>query len=89
MGHIQGSIVTCPMHGGEIWSYIGKEDIRSKNTMIKTNSLSVTESCMHIYIGQLDSMSGSPEWPAYCLDSDLIALSRDLSVMESVEDSRF
>jgi hypothetical protein len=33
-------------------------------------------------------MRDSPEWPAYCPDSDAIALSRDLSVMDSAEDSR-
>ncbi|MGH9976754.1 MAG: hypothetical protein ACRD8Z_13110 [Nitrososphaeraceae archaeon] len=33
-------------------------------------------------------MRGSPEWPAYCPDSDPIALSRDLSVVDSAENSR-
>lgn len=33
-------------------------------------------------------MRSSPEWPAYCPDSDPIAISRDLSVMDSAEDSR-
>ncbi|MGH9984883.1 MAG: hypothetical protein ACRD8W_13110, partial [Nitrososphaeraceae archaeon] len=54
----------------------------------KTNSLSVTVWCMHIYIARLNSMRDSPEWPAYCPDSDPIALSRDLSVMDSAENSR-
>lgn len=43
---------------------------------------------MHIYIARLNSMRGSLEWPAYCPDSDPIALPGDLSVMVSAEDSR-